>query len=80
MFGVSLNLITFKTTTFDITSNHKTMQTQQISERASQSLGQSNTDILVTEDKLEELLMVEKLIVRELLGEPNEPSGRNKRL
>ena len=56
------------------------MQTQQISERASQSLGQSNTDILVTEDKLEELLMVEKLIVRELLGEPNEPSGRNKRL
>ena len=54
------------------------MQTQQISERASQSLGQSNTDILVTEDKLEELLMVEKLIVREFLGEPNEPSGRNK--
>ena len=73
-------LITFKTTTFDIPKITLSMQTQQIPGPADQSLTQSNSDKFVTEDKVQELILVEKLIVQEFLGESRQPSIENRSL
>ena len=56
------------------------MQTQQIPGPADQSLTRFSTDKLVTEDKVEELILVEKLIVQEFLGESIQPSIENRSL
>ena len=73
-------LITFKTTTFDIPKITLSMQTQQIPGPADQNLTQSNSDKFVTEDKVQELILVEKLIVQEFLGESRQPSIENRSL
>lgn len=56
------------------------MQTQQIPGPADQSLTRCSSDKFVTEDKVEELILVEKLIVQEFLGESIQPSIENRSL
>ena len=56
------------------------MQTQQIPGPADQSLTQSSSDKFVTEDKVEELILVERLIVQGFLGDSGKPSTENRSL